>query len=957
MSPQPDAYPDREPDPATRSGDAAHSLLYRALGRVDRKQRLAARSHEPRRRWPRRVLLAAAIIFLLLAIAAGVTTVSLRRSMQAALPQLDGSIRVAGLAAPVSVTRDAQGVPAIRAASLDDLLFAQGYVTAQDRLWQMDVLRRHAAGELAEVLGPGLIEHDRRQRILQMRAAADRAVAVLPAGQLHQLQAYARGVNAFIQTAEGRPNRLPLEFHLLHYAPAPWSPRDSLLVSLIMSQDLSTEFPQKMNREALSARLPADLLADMYPVGSWRDHPPMQPPVDLTAPTDSIEQIPLDRTQSLATPRDLLHTFNALSPGCEGCVSGSNNWAVAGTRSASGAPLISNDMHLGLSAPDIWYEATLHVTPSAGVTPLDVTGFTLPGIPFVVVGRNRHVAWSFTALVADVQDVRIEHLRGTGGGTEFELPDRTWAPAGHHTEIIRVRAGHDVVLDVLTTTHSIGATSIQTPIISPLYPSERRALSLLWPVYDPSSLTSPLLAVDTAPDAASLVASCGNFFSVPLNLVYADAHSIGYHALARVPIRGPAIERPRAAPQFIMPGRTPDDDDEDESGNNRPTAFRNEESPAWRKIADPKPQAPAQLPGQIPAPNTTNITIGSPISPLPTDALDASQEWSGYIPYANLPSTINPPSGIVATANARITTDDYPYFIADDWIDPYRVERIYRLLGNRTGLTPAEMLHIDTDVHSELDLLLAQRMAYAIDETLAHNPSANLAHDARRLHQAADILRRWNGDLTADSAAAAIVSATRGGLWPMLLSAQLLKQDPKSRPMLESLVSLYTWHEKDTALEELLIHTPQRWLPPGLSNWNELLANAAAIGLKDAHAPADLTGWRYGSLHKVDIAHPVLGSDSIVSRLLGVRTGTGRQPIGGDETTIQATGLHFGPSERFIADLAAPEGTLANLPTGESGDPASPFYLDQFQSWLHGSSYTLPLDRPVAVHTLTLLPQ
>ena len=237
-------------------------------------------AHKPRRAL-RRILITLAVLTALSLVLLLAAALWLRHAMRAALPQLEGSIAVAGLSAPVTVTRDPQGIPSITAANLDDLLFAQGYVTAQDRLFQMDALRRHAAGELAEILGPSLVEHDRLQRYLQIRSAADRSLAALPPDQLHQLESYARGVNAFITT---HGDALPVEFHLLHYQPAPWTPRDSLLVSLAMAQELSTEFPQKLNREALSAHLPADLAADLYPITSQRDHPPGE-----SAPASSQE--------------------------------------------------------------------------------------------------------------------------------------------------------------------------------------------------------------------------------------------------------------------------------------------------------------------------------------------------------------------------------------------------------------------------------------------------------------------------------------------------------------------------------------------------------------------------------------------------------------------------------------------------------------------------------------------
>ncbi len=304
---------------------------------VDRPRGNSPRSGRGRRLL-RRFFFACLVLLIIVAGLVAAGAIWSRHVMRAVLPTIDGTLSVDGLHAPVTVTRNAQGVPSIHATTMEDLLFAQGYVTAQDRLWQMDTLRRHAAGELAEILGPELVLHDEMQRYLQLRAAADRAAASLPPDQRRELEAYARGVNAFI---DSHRDRLPLEFHLLHYTPRPWTPRDSLLVSLVMWQDLSTSFPHKLDRELLARHLPQPLLADLYPVGSWRDHPPTQPATDLTTPRD-IEEIPLDKTQSRveppsksANPEELLALANATTA-CVGCRAGSNNWAVSGTRSAFG---------------------------------------------------------------------------------------------------------------------------------------------------------------------------------------------------------------------------------------------------------------------------------------------------------------------------------------------------------------------------------------------------------------------------------------------------------------------------------------------------------------------------------------------------------------------------------------------------------------------------------------------
>lgn len=907
-------------------------------------------------RWFTNALVGAVVIAIALTI---VGVIWARHAMRAALPTLDGTLAVSGLSAPVTVDRDAQGVPSIHATTREDLLFAQGYVTAQDRLWQMDMLRRHAAGELAEVLGPSLVAHDKMQRYLQLRAAADRAAAMLPTDQRREMEAYARGVNAFI---DSHRDTLPLEFHLLHYTPRPWTPRDSLLVSLIMWQDLSTSFIHKLDREELAQHLPQSLLADLYPVGSWRDHPPGQPPPDLTTPHE-VEQVPLDATQSRLEqpandrkPNDLLALNSGLrAAACDGCRAGSNNWAISGARSASGKPLVSNDMHLSLSVPDIWYEAALHLAfPPGSNPPIDVAGFTLPGVPWVIVGRNAHVAWGLTNLGGDVQDVYVEHLRGSGSSTEYEKPDGSWAPVVHRTEQIVVRRGRDVSLDVLAVSHALGTAAMETPIISPMIAAEHRTLSLAWAIYDPSCVDESFYSADTAVDGASLVASFANFGGPSVNLVYGDDQGhIGYHAVGRIPIRGPAVQRPRAEQKFVLPNPEPESDEE---GDDAEQKAPDPGSVAQQDAGPKSPPAPPPQRGdtgpKIPLQPTSSYSIGSPISPVPVDALDQSEIWSGYIPYNALPAVEDPATGIVATANARIATDDYPYALSSEWVDSYRVERIYRLLQQHTGWTPQQMLAVEMDQHSEFDLALAQRLAYAID----HSAAAARGSDSKRLQQAADLLRTWRGNMASTSPAAAIVAATRGDLWSALLVPQIMAHDHSSHAAALRIARLYSWGEDNTALENLLQHTPSRWLPHGAANWKDFLTSAVEQGLHDAHAPSNLARWQYGSVHPIDVEHPLFAGRRSISLLLGTATGSGAHPSGGDMTTIDAIGKSFGPSERFTADLSSPSATTGNIVTGESGNVSSPSYLDQFQPWLAGNTFALPVQNSSATHTLTLVP-
>ena len=231
---------------------------------------------------------------------------------------------------------------------------------------------------------------------------------------------------------------------------------------------------------------------------------------------------------------------------------------------------------------------------------------------------------------------------------------------------------------------------MESPVITPLIPSEHRTISLAWTIYDPACVDDSLFAPDSATDGASLVASFANFGGPSLNLIYGDDQGhIGYHAIGRIPIRGPALQHPRARPQFVLPTPEPESE-EDESDDSIPSAPATAET-APQKQPLPQPKIDRSQP-QIAPEQTGSYTIGSPISPTPVDALDESQIWSGYVPYNELPAIQDPASGIVATANARVTTDDYPYALTDDWIDPYRVERIYRLLESHSTWTPQQML-------------------------------------------------------------------------------------------------------------------------------------------------------------------------------------------------------------------------------------------------------------------------
>ncbi len=790
------------------------------------------------------------VISLLIAGAVGAvgSLAWLKDAMRAQMPVLDGDLQLPGLTAPVVVRRDSHGVPHVQAANMEDLLEAQGYVVAQDRLWQMDMARRFAAGELAELLGPSVVEHDKLQRVLQIRPAAEHLTATMPEDQKRLFEAFARGVNAFIA---GHPDNLPAEFRLLGYKPRPWQPVDSWLVALNMVARLDTLYPWKLEREKVEAKLPPNLLPELYPTATFRDHPPTQAMPDLTAPQQNIPDVPLDESQS--SLQDLLRLRAILklgADGCDSCKPGSNEWAVSGAKTASGKPLLSNDMHLEHSIPDIWHEEDLQ----AGS--FHVAGVTTPGIPLIIEGHNEHIAWGFTTLNGDVQDVYVEKTNGQG---EY-WSGNGWRQPEHDREHIHVRFGTDVLLDVETTEHG--------PVITPLLPHETRMLALKWTLYSNQLHGLPLEGMDAAGNWTEFRQATSEWWGPTQNLAYADDQGhIGYQAVGLFPIR----------------------------------------------------------PGGL---------SGVPIVETGT-AADSEHEWQGYIPFEQLPTVLDPDNGVIATANARIAPDGYPYPLALNWDAPYRNERIWKWLSGHAKLTPADMLTLQTDTYSEVDRELAQRFAYAIDRSTVADA---------KLRQAADLMRTWNGVITTDSVAAEIVDATRKALWPLVL-------EPKLGPDWQ----LYDWQSKNFVQEEMVEKAPPEWLPAKYKSWDDLIAAAVEKAMVDDHAPPSLRDWTFGSQHVIDIKHPLYAMLPFFKW-----TSTGPHQLAGDETTLDHVRGLLGASQRLTVDWSNMDGSTENIVMGESGDPLSPYYLDQFPYWYAGKTFAMPFTEAAVSastkHTLRLVP-
>ena len=389
------------------------------------------------------------------------------------LPQRSGVI-VAPVTRPVTVAFDSLGVAHIHAATEEDALVVQGYVTAQDRLWQMDTLRRAVAGDLAEIVGPVALENDREARRLGFRRSAEADYVNLPPRDRAALAAYARGVNAFMATHMGN---LPVEFTLLGYQPRPWSAVDCILVGLQMFRSLATSWRTEL------------LKRDMIKQGDRRK-------VDFLFSIRAGDEV---------------------QPG-------SNAWALAGSRTASGKPLLSNDMHLEPTLPGIWYMAHLQADSADNGDSLDVAGVSLPGTPGVIVGHNQHIAWGFTNVGFDVQDLYIEKVDERTGRYLYR---GQMAQARPQLELIRIKGRPAAEMLVWITRHG------------PLFVTEggdRMALRSV--IADASIFQFPILEYDQARNWREFTTAMARFPGPAQHAVYADADgNIGYHAVGKLPKR------------------------------------------------------------------------------------------------------------------------------------------------------------------------------------------------------------------------------------------------------------------------------------------------------------------------------------------------------------------------------------------------------------------------------------
>jgi len=763
--------------------------------------------------------------------------------MRGSLPRLDGELALAGLAAPVKIERDTLGVPTITGTSRADVARATGFLHAQDRFFQMDLLRRSGAGELAEIFGAAALPLDRAHRLHGFRRTAEKSLALLDPEKRALLDAYTAGVNAGLAALP----RIPWEYFVLRTPPQPWRAEDSLLVIYAMWFDLQDSTGKfELSLGALRQTLGQGAADFFAPRGtSWDSAldgstfpPPPLPALRLKAP---VEAAAIDSR-----------------PGNEAFFPGSNSFAVAGAHTASGAALFANDMHLTLAVPHIWYRAVLAWTDAAKQAHR-LVGVTLPGLPALVVGSNGHIAWGYTTANIDTVDVVLVETE-TLADLFYRTPDG-FIELEERPDPLKVKGEASVPFTARWTRWG--------PILAS--PAKGRHLALRWSAHDPDATNLDALDLELAGNATEAVAIAHRIGMPNQNLLVADADG----------------------------------------------------TIAWT------------LTGKIPRRRGYD-------GRFPASWAYGDRQWAGWLTPEEIPTVINPPEGLLWTANQRLLGGEAYAKLGDSgYEDGPRGRQIrddLRQLVAGKKAAPADLLAIQLDDRA----VFLERWQQFLLATLTDSAVA----EKKARGELRDAVRQWNGHASPDSAAYRIVRA-----WRLKVAERALT------PFFERAVEAYPGFshlnfQYDDALWQLTHKQPDHLLNPEHASWESLLLAAADDVLAEidqaAVTPARFTWGGYNTLR---MQHPF---SRFLPGPLGSWLNLPAQPLPGGSDMPRVQSPTQGASERLVVSPGREAEGIFHMPGGQSGHPLSPYYRAGHEAWVKGEP--TPLLPGSTQHTLTLKP-
>lgn len=763
--------------------------------------------------------------------------------LQGSLPRLDGQIRSGFIQAKVVIERDVAGIPVITAGNRPDLAYATGFVHGQDRYFQMDLSRRRAAGELAELFGPVALPLDQRNRLHRFRNRARAVAARLPAFDTEVIKAYAAGVNDGLASLSTRP----FEYLLLNATPRTWKPEDSLLVAYTMFLELNDDRANRDSRRGLAHKvLPRSLFDFLYPDGtSWdapmdgRPRPAMQLP-----PASQLNAV-------VSAPLSPGRKFKETSGNF---IVGSNNWAVAGALTDSGRAIVANDMHLGLTAPNVFYRARMRVV---GDTPRDLNGVTLPGVPLLVAGSNGHIAWGNTNSYGDWTDAVIVR--------PGDSADTYLTPAGPrkfttYKETINVKGGE---------------------------PEEILVRETIWgPVPEDQADPESLIAVSWLAHKAEAV----NLRGLDLELATSADEALAIANRIGMP------------PQNFVVG--------DAAGNI-----------GWT------------IGGQIP--------LRSGFDPLLPADWSSNDGWTGWLPEDQYPRILNPDSGRIWTANARVVDGDALEKIGDGGYDlGARASQIRDGLFAKDHFEPADMLDIQLDNRARFLARWQQLLLQVLDD--------NAVRENAGRQEYRQLVENWRPTASPESVGYRLVRAFRTAVRERVFD---MFMQPVYREF-GSETQLRISNQFEAPLWTMLEQKPAHLLSTAYASWEELLIAAVDDNLRyyGENYAGPLSQRTWGERNTAAIQHPLSRAVPFLAPWLDMP----QDLLPGDSNMPRAQGTGFGASERFAVAPGEEESGYLHMPAGQSGHPLSDFYRRGHTDWVAGRATPfLPGD---AVHTLTLTP-
>ncbi|GIG38706.1 penicillin amidase [Cellulomonas phragmiteti] len=839
----------------------------------------------------------AVVVVLALLVTTLVGTLVVRRP----LPDVQGTQTLAGLGAEVEVTRDARGVPTIVAATSSDLFMAQGYVAAQDRFFEMDYRRHVTSGRLAELVGADetAVAADKVVRTLGWRRVAEQEWDLLAPETRQYLQAYADGVNAYLEDRD--PGAIAMEYTVLglrvpQKAPEAWDPVDSLAWLKAMAWDLRANYDRELSR-AMTYRFVQDVarVEELFPPypqdrnlpivtgdGVATDVVPTSSAAELDLSGEALQDALASADRALAAVPHLVGDGDGI---------GSNSWVVAGEHTASGSPILANDPHLGISAPGIWSQVGLRCAEVSPECPFDASGFSLAGLPGVLIGHNGSLAWGLTNMGADVTDFFLERVEDGQAVVDGER-----IPLEVRTETVEVAGAADVELEIRSTRHGpivsdvIDLPDVKRAPVPEDAPGLRFEVALSWTALTPGRTGDAVFAMMTAQDADD-VAAAAAIFDVPAqNIVFAttDGH-IGYQAPGRIPVRGAVA-------------------------------------------------------GPVPSDGT-----------WPRPGWDSRYDWQGWVDPADMPRVLDPAEGFVVAANQAVTPVGVGPFLAEDFDYGYRSQRIRDLLTERIAsgapLDVAATAELQTDEHSPY----AQALVPALLEVDLDDPFDRAGQDLLR-----DWDHVMDADSAAAMYFAAVwASVLELTFADDLPDGHAPTGDSRwvevIRGMLENPTSAW-WDDRSTpGVVEGRDDVLARALVSARTQLTAQISSRTddwAWGLLHTAAPRHPVLGGDGVpavLHRLvnSVPQQVGGGSAVVSA-------TGWDASTGSYEVTSA------PSMRMVVDLGdLDSSTWVNL-TGTSGHPASKHYDDQFEAWAQGRQFPWPFSeaavRADAVDRQTLVP-